>query len=183
MLEKTSKSKASPIKENAKNLTVSKKLELAQKYNLGRTEMLEILTNIYTSRKIDDAEISMKKQSKAFFQISSAGHEGILTAAARVLKPTHDWFLGYYRDRALCLGLGVTPYEMLCQANGNIGDTASHGRMMPAHWGNKKLNIVNKSSCTGTQFLQACGLAEAGLWYKKLKVEHKIETSGLYHDD
>ena len=183
MLEKTSKSKASPGKENAENLSVTKKLELAKKYKLGKIEMLEMLSNIYTSRKIDDAEISMKKQSKAFFQISSAGHEGILTAAARVLKPTHDWFLGYYRDRALCLGLGVTPYEMLCQANGNTGDTASHGRMMPAHWGNKKLNIVNKSSCTGTQFLQACGLAEAGLWYKKLQVEHKINTKGLYHDD
>lgn len=175
MLGKTSKSKSVS--------DISKKLELAKKYNLGRVEMLEMLSNIYTSRKVDDAEISMKKQSKAFFQISGAGHEGILTAAARVLKPTHDWFLGYYRDRALCLGLGVSPYEMLCQANGNIGDSASHGRMMPAHWGNKKLNIVNKSSCTGTQFLQACGLAEAGLWYKKLQQEYKIDTKGLYHDD
>jgi 2-oxoisovalerate dehydrogenase E1 component len=175
MLGKTSKSKSVS--------DISKKLELAKKYNLGRVEMLEMLSNIYTSRKVDDAEISMKKQSKAFFQISGAGHEGILTAAARVLKPTHDWFLGYYRDRALCLGLGVSPYEMLCQANGNIGDSASHGRMMPAHWGNKKLNIVNKSSCTGTQFLQACGLAEAGLWYKKLQEEYKIDTKGLYHDD
>lgn len=178
MLGKTSKSKAAPAKANGND-----KLALAKKYNLGKKEMLEMLENIYTSRKVDDAEISMKKQSKAFFQISGAGHEGILTAAAKVLKPKHDWFLGYYRDRALCLGLGVTPYEMLCQANGNLGDTASYGRMMPAHWGNKPLNIVNKSSCTGTQFLQACGLAEAGLWYKKLNKEHKMDTKGLYHDD
>jgi 2-oxoisovalerate dehydrogenase E1 component len=183
MLEKTSKSKTSEAQKNEKETLSVKKLELAKKYKLGRDEMLEMLTNIYTSRKVDDAEITMKKQSKAFFQISGAGHEGILTAAAKVLKPSHDWFIAYYRDRALCLGLGVTPYEMLCQANGNTGDTASHGRMMPAHWGNKKLNIVNKSSCTGTQFLQACGLAEAGLWYKKLKTEHKIDTSGMYYDD
>lgn len=182
MLGKTSKSKA-VAKENMNDSSVQKKCELAKKYHLGRTEMLEMLSNIYTSRKVDDAEISMKKQSKAFFQISGAGHEGILTAASRVLKPTHDWFLGYYRDRAICLGLGVTPYEMLCQANGNLGDTASYGRMMPAHWGNKKLNIVNKSSCTGTQFLQACGLAEAGLWYKRLHNEYKMDTKHLYHDD
>ena len=166
MLGKTSKSKGPEKAKGSATNPHAKKLELAKKYNLGKKEMLEMLSNIYTSRKTDDAEISMKKQSKAFFQISGAGHEGILTAAAMVLKPKHDWFLGYYRDRALCLGLGVTPYEMLCQANGNMGDTASYGRMMPAHWGNKKLNIVNKSSCTGTQFLQACGLAEAGIWYK-----------------
>lgn len=178
MLEKTSKTKAAPV--NAKNSSAhAKKMELAKKYNLGKKEMIEMLENIYTSRKVDDAEISMKKQSKAFFQISGAGHEGILTAAAKALKPKHDWFLAYYRDRALCLGLGVTPYEMLCQANGNLGDTASYGRMMPAHWGNKKLNIVNKSSCTGTQFLQACGLAEAGIWFKKLRDEHKTDKKVL----
>ncbi len=154
-----------------------KKLALAKKYNLSKNDMLSMLSNIYTSRKVDDAEISMKKQSKAFFQISGAGHEGILTAAAKVLKPAHDWFICYYRDRALCLGLGVTPYEMLCQANGNSGDAASHGRQMPAHFGHVKYNIVNKSSCTGTQFLQACGLAEAGLWYKKIKKKDK------YFDD
>jgi 2-oxoisovalerate dehydrogenase E1 component len=184
MLGKTSKSSAKNSKVKSIDMTFTKKLEQAKKYNLGKKEMLQMLSNIYTSRKVDDAEISMKKQSKAFFQISGAGHEGILTAAAMTLKPKHDWFLGYYRDRALCLGLGVTPYEMLCQANGNLGDTASYGRMMPAHWGNKKLNIVNKSSCTGTQFLQACGLAEAGIWFKKLRDEHKVDVKDLdFHDD
>ena len=184
MLEKTSKTKASPAPSKSSNNAHAKKLELAKKYNLKREDMIAMLENIYTSRKVDDAEISMKKQSKAFFQISGAGHEGILTAAAKVLKPKYDWFLGYYRDRALCLGLGVTPYEMLCQANGNMGDAASYGRMMPAHWGHKNFNIVNKSSCTGTQFLQACGLAEAGIWYKKLRDEHKIDVSGMdFKDD
>lgn len=167
-----------------KKSNVTAKLELAKKYKLGKKELVELLENVYTSRKVDDAEISMKKQSKAYFQISGAGHEGILSAAARVLKPKHDWFLCYYRDRALCLGLGVTPYEMLCQANANIGDSASHGRMMPAHWGHVDLNIVNKSSCTGTQFLQACGLAEAGLWYKRLTEEYKIKGhENKYYDD
>ncbi len=156
-----------------KNLTAKyqKKAEIIKKHNLGKGKILEMLENVFLSRRLDDAEITMKKQSKAFFQISGAGHEGILTGVAKVLKPAHDYFICYYRDRALCLGLGVTPYEMLCQANGNIGDTASYGRQMPAHWGNKKLNIVNKSSCTGTQFLQACGLAEAGLYAEENKLK------------
>jgi 2-oxoisovalerate dehydrogenase E1 component len=160
------------------NPAYNKKLDLIKKHKLSKADLTWFLKNVYLSRKTDDAEITMKKQNKAFFQISGAGHEGILSATAKVLKPKHDYFIPYYRDRALCIGLGVTPYEMLCQANGNTGDTASHGRQMPAHWGNVKLNIVSKSSCTGTQFLQACGVAEAGLHLKKVK----LKDSPVYHD-
>ncbi len=148
---------------------IEAKLKLAKEYGLKKEDLIGMLRNVYLSRKLDDSEIAMKKQSKAYFQISSAGHEAILSATAKVLKPAYDWFICYYRDRALCTGLGVTAYEMLCQANGNVGDTSSHGRQMPAHWGNVKLNIVNKSSCTGTQFLQAVGLAEAGKYLEQLE--------------
>lgn len=174
------KSKSS--KTSGKTSLNDKRLEIIKKHKLAKKDLLEMYANIMTSRKLDDAEISMKKQSKAFFQISGAGHEGILTAAAKVLKPKHDFFIPYYRDRALCLGLGVTPYEMLCQANGNVGDTASHGRQMPAHWGNVNLNIISKSSCTGTQFLQAVGIAEAGKYLSKMAKEG-VDHSLPYHDD
>ncbi len=160
------------------NPEYNKKLDLIKKNKLSKADLTWFLKNIFQSRKTDDAEITMKKQNKAFFQISGAGHEGILSATAKVLKAKHDYFIPYYRDRALCIGLGVTPYEMLCQANGNTGDTASHGRQMPAHWGNVKLNIVSKSSCTGTQFLQACGIAEAGLHLKKMN----LKDTPIYHD-
>lgn len=154
-----------------------KKLSLIKKHHLQKTDLVAFLKNIFVSRKTDDAEIFMKKQNKAYFQISGAGHEGILTAVARVLRPSYDFFIPYYRDRALCIGLGVTPYEMLCQANGNIGDTASHGRQMPAHWGHKKLNIINKSSCTGTQFNQACGVAEVGRYLGDLVKEKLLPAT------
>ncbi len=153
------------------NSAYDKKLELIKKHKLTKADLKWFLKNVYLSRKTDDAEITMKKQNKAFFQISGAGHEGILSAVAKVLKPKHDYFIPYYRDRALVLGLGHTSYEQLCQANGNTGDSASHGRQMPAHWGNVNLNIVSKSSCTGTQFLQAVGMAEAGLHLKKMKLK------------
>ncbi|MBT3586783.1 MAG: dehydrogenase, partial [Halobacteriovoraceae bacterium] len=162
---------------------IEKKLRMAKQYGLSKADLVSLFRNIILSRKLDDAEINMRKQGKAFFQISGAGHEGILSAAAKVLKPKHDYFIPYYRDRALCIGLGVSAYEMLCQANGNTGDTASHGRQMPSHWGNSKLNIISKSSCTGTQFLQACGIAEAGKYLCQLKKEG-IDTMGVpFHDD
>ena len=162
--------------------TPKDKLEIVKKCGLTKRDLTWFLRNSYLSRRLDDTEISMRKQGTAFFQISSAGHEGILSAVSKVLRPKYDYIIPYYRDRALCLGLGVTPYEMLCQANGNKGDTASHGRQMPAHWGNVGLNIVSKSSCTGTQFLHAVGLSEAGK-YLSLLSKKGIEHNLSYNDD
>ncbi len=145
---------------------------------LAEDELVRAFRLMHTSRRLDDREVALKRQNRIYFQISGAGHEAVQVAAGMALRGAYDWFYPYYRDRALCLTLGVTPHEMLQQAVGAAADPASGGRQMPSHWGHRELHMVSSSSPTGTQFLQAVGCAEASRYKDARSDEVTLVCSG-----
>ncbi|HTP79339.1 MAG TPA: dehydrogenase E1 component subunit alpha/beta [Bacteroidota bacterium] len=128
---------------------------------LTKADLIRAYRNMLLARRIDEKHLILLKQGKSFFHIGGSGHEAIQTAAALALRPGHDWTFAYYRDLAFSLQFGITPEEIFLAALHRNDDPSTGARQMPAHYGKKSIRMVTQSSPTGTQFLQAAGVALA----------------------
>ena len=151
---------------------------MAKFQGFQKKQLLDIYRNMILARKLDDREMTLLKQGKAFFHIGCSGHEAAQLAAANNMKPSVDWAYPYYRDAALCLGLGMSGKDQLLAFLAKDTDPSSGGRQMPQHYGNKDLRIVTQSSPTGTQFLQAVGCSMSRKWEKSKEIVYVSSGEG-----
>ena len=158
---------------------------LSAQKNLGldRETLIGLYRLMYLSRRVDEKEIQLHRNGKAFFQVSAAGHEALQLAAAVSLKAGYDWFFPYYRDKMLALGVGAKPEDLLLEAVGSGAAPFSGGRQMPSHWGSRPLHLVSRSSATGTQWVQAVGCAEAGIYYDRVPASRREGAMAFQHDE
>ena len=123
---------------------------------LDKETKLHLLRLILESRHADLREQNLNRQGKGHFHVSGMGHEAL--AAVSIQTEPDDYIVGYYRDRGLVLGRGMTTGELGLEyfAKRNTG---SGGRQMPSHYSNRRLNIWSVPTPTGSQLLPACGMA------------------------
>jgi len=151
---------------------------MARLHGFQKKELLDIYNKMYLARTLDEKQLILLKQGKAYFHIGCSGHESAQLAASNNLNAGKDWVYPYYRDAALCLGLGMTGKEQLLSFLARDDDPNSGGRQMPQHYGHKNLRIVSQSSPTGTQFLQAVGCAMSRKWEKTKEVVYVSSGEG-----
>ncbi len=128
---------------------------------LTKNELMNALRLMLTSRQIDHKVMNLLKQGKSFFHIAGAGHEATQVAFGLAMEKKVDWGFPYYRDMSYMIALGVKPEDIFLHMLGKADDPMTGGRQMPCHWASKEFNVPTQSSPTGTQFLQAVGVALA----------------------
>ena len=148
-----------------KNSVNNEMLDTVNKNN-GRDDIKEVLRDLrlmLLARAIDTKAMNLLRQGKTFFHIAVSGHEAIQVVVGTALDPKKDWLFPYYRDLAVALSTGTTPYEFFLSCFAKADDPSSGGRQLPGHWGHPNLNFPTQSSPTGTQYLHAVGTALASV--------------------
>jgi len=130
---------------------------------LGLTteDLLAMYRTILTARLLDEAALRQNRMGRAPFVVPAEGHEACQVGTAWVMRKGVDVWVPYYRDGAVVLAAGMTPFEIFLGIFAKADDPSSGGRQMPSHWGHKGLDIISGSSPIATQIPHAAGIAYA----------------------
>jgi 2-oxoisovalerate dehydrogenase E1 component alpha subunit len=132
-----------------------------EELGLSPDDLRSMYRAMVTARLVDEAAFRLNRQGKAPFVVPVSGHEGCQVGTAWPLRRGQDIWLPYYRDVAVVLVAGMTPYEIFLGLFAKADDPSSGGRQMPSHWGSRRLGIISHSSVIATQIPQAAGIAYA----------------------
>lgn len=123
--------------------------------------VVELYRKMLTVYYVEERMKIFVKQGKCTFYASTRGHEKLQIGMTLLLKPRHDWFFTYYREKAIAIGLGMSLKDIFLGMLSREGDPNSAGRNMPEHFSSRDLHLVSQTASTGTQYLPAVGMAKA----------------------
>ena len=123
--------------------------------------ILQAFKNLVTAKEMTQVYEDNFKVVSKYVHATSRGHEVIQTALGMQLK-AQDYLFPYYRDDAMLLSIGMTPYELMLQVLAKKEDPFSGGRTYYCHPSlrdDDKPKIPHQSSATGMQAIPATGVA------------------------
>ncbi len=134
----------------------------------SKENLLKAFRLMCTAKAMTELYEERKDICSKYVHATSRGHEAIQLATAFQLKP-QDFAFPYYRDDAMMLGMGFTPFELMLQLLAKKTDYFSGGRTYYCHPSSNRADlpkIPHQSSATGMQVIPATGAAQ-GLLYKE----------------
>lgn len=143
-------------------MAVTEAKAIAEKSNIVSDQVaVDLYRKILTVASAELRLAIFDRQGKVSFHASSRGHEMVQVGMTTLLKPGHDWFFTYYREKGIPIGLGMSLHDIFLGMLSRRGDPNSNGRNMPEHWSSREMRLVAQTAATGTQYLPAVGMARA----------------------
>ncbi len=125
--------------------------------DLDSQQLVELYRLMVLNRRVDERMITLQRQGRIGFYVSSMGEEAAIIGSAAALQ-VNDWIIPCYRELGAALLRGFTIYELCCQLFGNKEDP-NKGHQMPNHYALPHLRFASISSPVGTQIPHATGVA------------------------
>ncbi|HEX2153246.1 MAG TPA: dehydrogenase E1 component subunit alpha/beta [Acidimicrobiia bacterium] len=122
-------------------------------------QIVEMYRLMVMARRMDDRMWALNRQGRAPFVVGSSGHEAVQVASVMALDHDLDWVLPYYRDMGVALAWGMPPLDIFLGVFARKSDPMSGGRQLPNHWSDPDRRVLTQSSCIGTQYPHAAGVA------------------------